>query len=117
MQVTVRGKNLDVPQHVKDEALSKLSKVERLADRATEMEVTFSEEHNPRIEAAVQCEVILRVRGTTIHATASASDPLKAIDAVQDKLIHQVRKLKEKAVERSHGRAAGNGDGNGPARE
>jgi ribosomal subunit interface protein len=102
---------------VKDEALSKLSKVERFADRATELEITFSEEHNPRIEYSVQCEVILRVRGATIHATASAADPLKAIDAVQDKLMHQVRKLKEKAVERSHGRPASNGDGAGPARE
>ncbi|WP_368069448.1 HPF/RaiA family ribosome-associated protein, partial [Nitriliruptor sp.] len=48
MRITVKGKNIDVPSEVRDEAIAKLSRVRRYFDRFIDMEVVFSEEVNPR---------------------------------------------------------------------
>jgi putative sigma-54 modulation protein len=112
MQITVMGKNLDVPEDVKDEAVAKLSRVRKLFDRFIDMEVVFSEEHNPRIEDKIHCEVVLHAKGKYLRASAAAPDPLTAIDRAEAKLARQVRKLKTQVV--SKPRLAGaNANANG----
>jgi putative sigma-54 modulation protein len=106
VRITVKGKNLDVPDHVRDEAIAKLSRVRRLFDRFLDMEVVFSEETNPRIEEPVRCEVVLHAKGKYLRASATASDPLTAIDRVEAKLARQVRKLKTKLVSKPRLQAA-----------
>ncbi|MCC5949757.1 MAG: ribosome-associated translation inhibitor RaiA [Nitriliruptoraceae bacterium] len=98
MHITVKGKNLDVPGHVRDEAIAKLSRVRRLFDRFIDMEVVFSEEHNPRIEQRVHCEVVLHAKGKYLRASGSGPDASTAIDRAEAKLTRQVRKLKTKLV-------------------
>jgi putative sigma-54 modulation protein len=98
VRITVKGKNLDVPEHVRDEAIAKLSRVRRLFDRFIDMEVVFSEETNPRIEEPIRCEVVLHAKGKYLRASAVGPDPLTAIDRVEAKLSRQVRKLKTKLV-------------------
>lgn len=105
MQVTVKGKNLDVPAHVRDEAVAKLSKVRNIFDRFIDMEIVFSEDRNPRIEDKVHCEVILHAKGRYLRATAAAPDPITAIDRAEAKLARQVRKLKTKLIDRSRNSA------------
>lgn len=100
MQVVVKGKNLDVPQHVKDDAVQKLTKVRKLFDRFIDMEITFSEDHNPRISEPYHCEVVLHAKGKYIRASAAAADPGAAVDLVEAKLARQVRKYKTKVVDR-----------------
>jgi len=100
VRITVKGKNLDVPEHVRDEAIAKLSRVRRMFDRFIDMEVVFSEENNPRIEDRVNCEVVLHAKGKYLRASASAPDPLTAVDRVEAKLARQVRKLKTRLVSR-----------------
>ena len=102
MQVTVTGRNLDVPPAVKAQAVAKLTKVERLLPNLLDLEIVFWEERNPRIAQPIMCEVTLRSKGTTMHAQAAASDLLAAIDAVQEKLVEQVRRQKDKLVTRTH---------------
>ncbi|GGI03926.1 ribosome hibernation-promoting factor, HPF/YfiA family [Egicoccus halophilus] len=100
MRITVKGKNLDVPEHVRDHAITKLSRVRRLFDRFIDMEVVFREETNPRIEDRVRCEVVLHAKGKYLRAAAAAPDPLTAVDRVEAKLTRQVRKLKTRRVTR-----------------
>jgi len=100
VRITVKGKNLDVPEHVRDHAIAKLSRVRRLFDRFIDMEVVFSEESNPRIEDRVHCEVVLHAKGKYLRAAAAAPDPLTAVDRVEAKLTRQVRKLKTRLVDR-----------------
>ncbi|MFA9445100.1 ribosome hibernation-promoting factor, HPF/YfiA family [Egicoccus sp. AB-alg6-2] len=107
MRITVKGKNFDVPEHVRDEAIAKLSRVRRLFDRFIDMEVVFSEESNPRIEDRVHCEVVLHAKGKYLRAAAAAPDPLTAIDRVEAKLTRQVRKLKTRLVNRPRRQAVG----------
>jgi putative sigma-54 modulation protein len=100
MHVTVKGKNLDVPPHIRDEAVAKLSKVRKLFDRFIDMEIVFSEDKNPRIEERIHCEVILHAKGKYLRATAAAADPITAIDIAEAKLARQVRKYKTKVVDK-----------------
>ena len=102
MQVTVSGRNLEIPSAVKAQAVAKLGKVERLLPNLVGLEIVFWEERNPRIATPVTCEVTLRSKGATMHAQASATDLPGAIDAVQEKLVEQVRRQKDKLVSRSH---------------
>jgi putative sigma-54 modulation protein len=106
VRITVKGKNLDVPDHVRDGAIEKLSRVRRLFDRFIDMEVTFSEEANPRIEDRVHCEVVLHAKGRYLRASAAGPDPLTAIDRAEAKLARQVRKLKTKLVSKPRLEAA-----------
>ncbi len=115
MQVTVKGKNLDVPSHVRDEAVAKLSKVRKLFDRFIDMEVVFSEDKNPRIHDKVHCEVVLHAKGKYLRATAAAPDPLSAIDKAEAKLSRQVRKYKTKMVDKPRQVSASTVNGNGHA--
>lgn len=106
MRITVKGKNLDVPAHVRDEAIAKLSRVRRLFDRFLDMEVVFSEETNPRIEDRIRCEVVLHAKGKYLRAEATGPDHLTAIDRTEAKLARQVRKLKTKLVDKPRAKAA-----------
>ena len=101
MHVTVKGKNLVVPQRIRDEAVAKLSKVEHIFDRFLDMEIVFSEDRNPRIDERVHCEVVLHGRGRTLRAVATAPDLTSAIDRAQARLLRQVRKVKTRALDRS----------------
>ncbi len=106
MQIVVKGKNYDVPSHVKEEAVTKLSKVRTLFDRFIDMEVVFSEESNPRITDRIRCEVVLHAKGRYLRAEGAGADPSTAIDQAQSKLTRQVRKLKTKLVSRSRRQTA-----------
>ena len=98
MQVTVKGKNCDVPDRVQDEATNKLSRVSRLFDRFIDMEIVFSEETNPRIEDRIRCEVALHAKGKYLRASGAGPDHTTAVDKAEAKLARQVRKLKTKLV-------------------
>lgn len=100
MHITVTGTNLDLSDRVKDEAVAKLSKVQRLFDRFIDMDVAFSEETNPRIVDKVHCEVVLHAKGKYLRASAAAPDALTAIDRAEKKLLRQVRKFKTQLVSR-----------------
>lgn len=100
MQVIVQGRNLDVTDELREQAIAKLTRVRRMFDRFIDMEITFSEEANPRIEDRIHCEVVLHAKGRYLRAEAAAPDPLTAVDRAEAKLSRQVRKLKTKVVSR-----------------
>jgi putative sigma-54 modulation protein len=106
VQITVKGKNLDVPASVRDDAIAKLSRVSRLFDRFIDMEVVFSEEANPRITERYHCEVALHAKGKYLRASASGPDATTAIDRAEAKLSRQVRKMKTKMVSKPRLEAA-----------
>lgn len=118
MQVVVKGKNVDVPDNVKQEAIAKLTKVRKVFDRFIDMEVVLSEDKNPRIAEPAHCEVVLHAKGKYLRAEATGPDLLTAVDRAEAKLARQVRKLKTQlTTAKRHGPAnGGNGNGNGGAR-
>ena len=87
MHITVKGRNLVVSDVVRDEAIEKLSKVQQVHDRVLDVQVVFSQDHNPRIADKIHCEVTFHVKGKMMRASATAPDPHTAIDRVQAKVI------------------------------
>jgi len=101
MQVTVKGKNTEVPDKLRALAERKLAKVQRFDDRILSMDVEFSEERNPRVADAHRVEVTLTTKHRLVRARASARDPAAAVDRVIDRLQRQVKKLKGRRVDRT----------------
>ena len=104
MDVVIRGKNIKVSESLRDAATEHLTKLDRYANGFARAEVDFSEERNPRIAENQKCEVLVHVKGHLLKAHASASEPFAALYAVCDKVEHQVKRLKDKRVARSHPR-------------
>jgi ribosomal subunit interface protein len=101
MQVTVKGKNTDVPERLRARAEHKLAKLQRFDDRILAMDVEFSEERNPRVADPYRVEVTLTTKSGLVRAHASATDPAAAVDRVVDRLQRQVKKLKGRRVDRT----------------
>jgi putative sigma-54 modulation protein len=101
MQVTVKGKNTDVPDRLRALTERKLAKVQRFDARILAMDVEFSEERNPRVADAHRVEVTLTTKNRLVRARASAHDPAAAVDRVIDRLQRQVKKLKGRRVDRT----------------
>jgi putative sigma-54 modulation protein len=101
MQVTVKGKNTDVPDKLRVLTERKLAKVQRFDDRILSMDVEFSEERNPRVADAHRVEVTLTTKHRLVRARASAPDPASAVDRVIDRLKRQITKLKGRRVDRT----------------
>jgi putative sigma-54 modulation protein len=102
MQVTVKGRNTDVPEKLRAHAQQKLTKVERFDDRILAMDVEFSEERNPRrVADAHKVEVTVTTKSRLVRAEASAADPAAAVDRVIGRLERQIKKLKGRRVDRT----------------
>jgi putative sigma-54 modulation protein len=101
MQVTVKGRNTDVPEKLRAHAQNKLAKVKRFDDRILAMDVEFSEERNPRVAEAHKVEVTVTTKSRLVRAQARAADPASAVDQVVDRLERQIKKLKGQRVDRT----------------
>jgi putative sigma-54 modulation protein len=98
----VRGKNVDVPPRLRKLAREKVRKISKFTHDAGRVEVEFSELRNRRVSDNQVCDVIVHLKGNFVKAHAAASEPAAALDLVLDKVEHQVARIKEKRVTRTH---------------
>jgi ribosomal subunit interface protein len=104
MQVAVLGPQRFVPDHVRELAAQKVGRLGRHATVLEEAEVRLvpdNEHSEPRLWS---CSAVLRGHGHELYGHARAAEPLGAVDAVVEKLDHQVARLKGKLIGRSHPR-------------
>lgn len=102
MDVTIRGRNIEVTDRLRAAAEEKMGRISRHHDGWEQAEVKFFEEPNPRISDREVCEATLRGHGRIIRAKAASSDALGSLDRVVHKLEHQIEKLKSRLISRSH---------------
>jgi len=107
MDVSIRGRNVELSDALRAAAEEKVTRLSRFLDGIDHVEIRFSEERNPRIAQRDVCEVTFTAHGHLLRAKAAASDPFAAIDGVVAKLEHQIEKLKGKLIGRSHPRRHG----------
>ena len=114
MEVVVRGRNLRIPAALRTLATEKVQKIERFTHDASRVEVDFEEVKSHR-SAGFVCDITAHLKRHFVKATANASEPAAALDLALDKAQHQVARIKEKRVARSHPRrrnhTAAAGDG------
>jgi putative sigma-54 modulation protein len=104
MDIVIRGRNTHVSESLKQATKEKLAKLDRFARGHGRIEVDFFEHRNPRIHDHHEVEVIVHLKGHLVKGHAASTDHFSALDLVIDKVEHQVRKLKERRVSRSHPR-------------
>lgn len=104
MEVDVHGRKAFVPDGVRVQAQSKVSKLGRIAPVLERAEVRLTEDRDAPTASRHVCDVTVEGHGHVLRARARAHDLAVAVDLVVDKLEHQAERLKGKLVGRSHPR-------------
>lgn len=100
MQITMRARQVEVSESLRELIEDKLSRLARLFDGAERIEVGFCEERNPRIAEKDICDVAIYGRRGVVRAHASAGDLIAAVDAVVEKLEHRIEKVRGRQLSR-----------------
>lgn len=97
MDIVVKGRNVEVPDHFRQHVAEKLSLSERLDARAIRLDVELAHEKNPRQSDRCQrVEMTCYSKGPVIRAEASAADFYAALDACTLKLEARLRKAHDR---------------------
>lgn len=105
MDVRVHGKNMRVEDDVNDVAMDKIGRAGRIFDDGSVADVEFSEMRNPRSAGErIKVEITSHTAGHTVRVESMAPDELSAIDAAASRFERQLRRLKERLIQRSRKR-------------
>ena len=96
MRTIVKGKNVEVPDRVRDYTERKLHRLDRLLDDRTDAIVEFSNETHRSASDAHIAEVTLVIDGRTLRSHAVGISYQAALDEVVDKVERQAVDHKSK---------------------
>jgi putative sigma-54 modulation protein len=96
VRTIVRGKNLEVPDRVRDYAERKLSRLERLLDDRSDALVELSTEAHRSAADSHIADVTLVIDGKALKSHAAGASYQAALDMVVDKVERQAKDYKEK---------------------
>lgn len=96
MRTIVKGKNVEVPERVRDYAERKLGRLERILDDRTDAIVEFSNEMHRSAADAHIAEVTLVIDGRPLRSHAVGISYQAALDTVVDKVERQAVDHKSK---------------------
>ncbi len=103
MRTIVKGKNLDVPDAVRQYAERKMRRLERFLDDRTEAVLEISVEHHRSADDSRIAEVTLVIDGQALRGRADAVTYEAAIDEVVDKVERRAVDYREKPRVRGRG--------------
>lgn len=89
MKTIVKGKNIEVPDRVRDYAVRKMERLDRILDDRSDAVVEFSNEMHKSPTDAHTAEVTLVIDGTTLRSHATGISYQAALDTVVDKVERQ----------------------------
>jgi putative sigma-54 modulation protein len=99
--VTVHTRNAAIADGFRASAEEKLVRAAKVFDRTGDIDLEVSEEHNPRLaDERYRLEVTAPAAGQVIRIVASADTPEAALDLAVDRFTGQLRKLKERLIDR-----------------
>ena len=102
MNVRIHGRNTEIADDVRDLAYEKVEHAGRIFDDVVNVDVEFSENGNPRqMDAKYRVEITSSAGGQIVRVESSAFDARAALDTASDKYERQLRRLKERLIERS----------------
>ncbi len=97
MEIVVKGRNLEVPDHYRQHVADKLDKIERYDQKIIRVDVELSHERNPRQSDNCQrVEITIVTRGPAIRAEACAQDFYAALDVAVNKLEGRLRRTADR---------------------
>ena len=101
MQFIISGKNLDVTDGLKAAIEEKIGKLERYFTPETEVHVTLSVEKERQ-----KIEITIPMKGNIVRAEQVSDDMYVSIDLVEEVIERQLRKYKNKLVDRQQSAAS-----------
>jgi ribosomal subunit interface protein len=104
MDVSVRGRHLDVSEKFRDHATEKLQRIGRYDPRLSAVDVSVVREQNPRVSEPIRVELTVKGSGPVVRAEASAGDKFGAFDAALAKLEERMRRAHDKRLSRTQNR-------------
>jgi putative sigma-54 modulation protein len=110
MDIVVRGKNRPVSSRLDAVTREKVARIAKFTHDAGQVEVDFAEQQHRRLAESQRCEITVHLKRHFVKAHACAPEPEAALDLAVDKVGHQVARIKDKRVSRSHPRRR-NGNG------
>jgi ribosomal subunit interface protein len=97
VDIVVKGRNVEVPDHYREHVADKLSKVERYDQKLMRADVELFHERNPRQSDKCQrVEITVMTRGPVIRAEACAKDFYAALDLAITKLDGRLRRAADR---------------------
>mgnify|MGYP001208090840 CR=1 FL=1 len=97
MDIVVKGRNVEVPDHFRVHVSDKLRRVERFDNKIIEIDVELLHERNPRQSDHCQrVEITCVSRGPVVRAEATASDFYAALEKATDKLESRLRRAADR---------------------
>lgn len=101
MKLLIQGNNIEVTESIHDYVEEKLEKaVKHFQNLATKVDVHLSVARNARISNKHKAEVTVYANGTIIRAQEHSENLYASIDLVSDKITRQLRKYKERNLEK-----------------
>lgn len=102
MNLIVKGRHMELTPPIRQYAEEKIGKISRVVDERLLMkvEIELYPEKNPSIDNNQVAEVTLFTKGPVIRAKEAAEEMHAAIDLVAAKLERQVKRYKEKLVDK-----------------
>ena len=97
MRYIIKGRNVEVTEGLKSAVTDKIGKLDKYFTEETEAYVTLSVEKERQ-----KVEVTIPMKGNTLRAEETNSDMYASIDLVQETLERQLKKYKNKIVDRKH---------------
>ncbi len=93
MEIVVKGRNVEVPDHYRRHVSEKLHKVERYDEKIIRVDVELFHEKNPRQSDICQrVEITCLSRGPVVRAEACSGDFYSALDYATAKLDARLRR-------------------------
>jgi ribosomal subunit interface protein len=99
MEIVVRGRNVEVPEHYRQHVEDKVGQLERFDGKLKilRIDVELFHEKNPRQSAACQrVEITLRGKGPVVRAEAAGPDFYAALDMACAKLDNRLRRAADR---------------------
>lgn len=94
-QVTITGRNVEIPEHFAERVKSKLAKIEKLDPTLTFFHVELQHERNPRREAASdRLQITATGKGHIARAEAKEDSFYAALETALAKMQRSLRKVK-----------------------
>jgi putative sigma-54 modulation protein len=106
MRIEIKGRNVSVPEDLKEHVEKRFHKVAKQVSELAELEIELFEERNPAIADSQVAEATLHLKGVTLRARDCSPDMAHSINLCADELAVQVKRHRDKRRKRRESRAA-----------
>jgi putative sigma-54 modulation protein len=105
VNVLIQGRNMTVTDDLRRFAEDRIERSGRIHNGGANVDVEFTEKFNPsRTDGRFKVEITSNVSGHFVRGEADALDARSALDSAADKYERQLRRLKERLIQRNRTR-------------